>query len=80
MRKVVAGHLEKRGKNSCRLIVSDGFDSYGNRIKYPKSIHANSRREDDRELTKFVYEIENGLILQSSSMAFAQFTKMRTKN
>ena len=76
----MAGHLEKRGKNSWRLIVSHGFDNYGNRIKYTKSILANSRREADKELTKFVYEIENGVILQSSGMTFAQFTEMWTKN
>ena len=29
----MAGYLEKRGKNSWRLIVSHGFDSYGNRIR-----------------------------------------------
>lgn len=72
----MAGHLEKRGKNSWRLIVSHGFDSYGNRIKYTKSIKANSRREADKELAKYVYEVENGIILQTSSMTFNQFTKM----
>ncbi len=41
----MAGYLEKRGKRSWRLIVSHGFDSYGNRIRYTKSIKANSRRE-----------------------------------
>ncbi len=33
----MAGYLEKRGKHSWRLIVSHGFDSYGNRIKYTKA-------------------------------------------
>ena len=51
----MAGYLEKRGKRSWRLIVSHGFDSYGNRIKYTKSIKANSRREADKELVNFVY-------------------------
>lgn len=76
----MAGHLEKRGKNNWRLIVSHGYDNYGNRIKYTKSIHANSRREADKELVKFVYEIENGVILQSSGMTFAQFSEMWAKN
>ena len=58
----MAGYLEKRGKHSWRLIVSHGFDSYGNRIKYTKSIKANSRREADRELDKFVNQIEKGIV------------------
>ena len=40
----MAGYLEKRGKHSWRLIVSHGFDSYGNRIKY----HVICRRGEDR--------------------------------
>ena len=70
----MAGYLEKRGKRSWRLIVSHGFDSYGNRIKYTKSIKANSRREADKELVNFVYEVENGIVLQNSSMTFKEFT------
>ena len=61
----MAGYLEKRGKRSWRLIVSHGFDSYGNRIRYTKSIKANSRREADKELVNFVYEVENGIVLQN---------------
>ena len=76
----MAGYLEKRGKHSWRLIVSHGFDSYGNRIKYTKSIKANSRREADRELVNFVYEIENGIVLQNSSMTFKEFTVLWSKN
>lgn len=76
----MAGYLEKRGKHSWRLIVSHGFDSYGNRIKYTKSIKANSRREADRELVNFVYEIENGIVLQNSSMTFKEFTDLWSKN
>ena len=76
----MAGYLEKRGKRSWRLIVSHGYDSYGNRIKYAKSIKANSRREADKELVKFVYEIENGIVLQNSSMTFKEFTDLWDKN
>lgn len=76
----MAGYLEKRGKNSWRLIVSHGFDSNGNRIKYSKSIKANSRREADKELVNFVYEIENGIVLQNSSMTFKEFSDLWAKN
>ena len=61
-------------------IVSHGFDSSGNRIKYTKSIKANSRREADKELVNFVYEIENGIVLQNSSMTFKEFTDLWAKN
>lgn len=53
--------------------------SYGNEIKYTKSIKANSRREADRELVNFVYEIENGIVLQNSSMTFKEFTDLWSK-
>ena len=76
----MAGYLEKRGKRSWRLIVSHGFDSYGNRIRYTKSIKANSRREADKELVNFVYEVENGIVLQNSSMTFKEFTDLWAKN
>lgn len=76
----MAGYLEKRGKHSWRLIVSHGFDSYGNRIRYTKSIKANSRREADKELVNFVYEVENGIVLQNSSMTFKEFTDLWAKN
>ena len=56
------------------------FYSYCNRSRYTKSIKANSRCEADQELMNFVYEVENSIVSQNSSMMFKEFIDLYTKN
>jgi len=76
----VAGYVTQRGKNSWRLEVSHGFDMYGNRIRYSKTIKAKSNTEANKQLDLFVAEIENGMVAEGKQMTFLQFTKMWTKD
>lgn len=81
MRRVIimAGNIEKRGKNTYRLTVSGGVDSEGKRIKYRKNIKASSKREAEKELAKFVSEVENGQFADPGNLTFADFVQVWKK-
>ncbi|MET3846940.1 site-specific integrase [Paenibacillus sp. OAE614] len=65
--------IEKRGKNSYRLIVEAGYDTEGKRIKRSKTIKATGRREAERELAKFQVEVEAGEYIAPEKMTFSSF-------
>lgn len=58
----MAGRIEERSKNRWRLTVSGGFDETGKRIRHTKTITAFSRHEAEKELAKFVTDIERKLV------------------
>ena len=68
----MAGSIEKRGKNSYRLTVSEGFDLNGRPMIHRKTIHG-TKKEAEVELAKFVTEVQNGLVIDSKSLKFAEF-------
>jgi integrase len=65
--------IEKRGKNSFRLVVEAGYNSQGKRIKRSKSIKANGIREAEKELVKFQTEVEAGEYIAPEKMNFSAF-------
>lgn len=65
--------IEKRGKNSFRLVVEAGYDARGKRIKRSKSIKANGIREAEKELVKFQTEVETGEYIAPEKMTFSSF-------
>lgn len=69
----MAGHFEKRGKESYRLVYSNGRDSNGNRIRHTKTIKAKSDRQADKALTLFVAEVEKGEYIEPSNQTFKEF-------
>lgn len=69
----MAGSIEKRGKNSYRLVVEGGRDANGKRIKYTRSIKVSSKRAAEKELAKFVTEVESGHYIDPSKLTFSQF-------
>ena len=71
----MAGSIEKRGKNSYRLVFTSGYDIYGKRARYTKTIHG-TRRDAEIELAKFVAEIQNGLVIDGKSLRFSQFVEI----
>ena len=71
----MAGSIEKRGKNSYRLTVSEGFDLNGKPMIHRKTIHG-TKREAEVELAKFVTEVQNGLIIDGKSLKFSEFTEI----
>lgn len=71
----MAGSIEKRGKNSYRLTVSEGFDLNGNPMIHRKTVHR-TKRDAEVELAKFVTEVQNGLVVDGKSLKFSEFTEI----
>lgn len=71
----MAGSIEKRGKNSYRLTVSEGFDLDGKPIIHRKTVHG-TKKDAEVELAKFVTEIQNGLVIDGKSLKFSEFTEI----
>lgn len=66
--------IEKRGPNSYRLIAETGYDANGKRMKKTKTIKASTKREAQKELAKFVTEVEAGEYIAPEKMTFSTFT------
>ena len=61
----MTGSIEKRGKNSYRLVVFKGYDLDGRPIRHQKTIHCKKKSEAQIELAKFLTEVESGLIVNN---------------
>jgi integrase len=82
--------IEKRGSNSWRLIVEEGYDSNGKRVQQRKTV----RIEDDEilrskrrlhdylqsELVKFRQEVESGQFVKPERTTFAEFISIWKTN
>jgi len=75
----VTGSIEKRGKNSYRLVVFKGYDLDGKPIRHQKTIHCKKKSEAQIELAKFLTEVESGLIVDGNIPTFAQYVEIWTK-
>ena len=71
----MAGSIEKRGKNSYRLTVSEGFDLNGRPMIHRKTIHG-TKKDAEIELAKFVTEVQNGLVIDGKSLKFTEFVEI----
>lgn len=71
----MAGSIEKRGKNSYRLTVSEGFDLNGKPMVHRKTVHG-TKKDAEVELAKFVTEVQNGLVIDGKSLKFSEFTEI----
>lgn len=71
----MAGSIEKRGKNSYRLTVAEGFDLNGKTMIHRKTVHG-TKKDAEVELAKFVTEVQNGLVVDGKSLRFSEFTEI----
>ena len=71
----MAGSIEKRGKNSYRLIVSEGYDLHGKPLIHRKTVHG-TKKEAEVELAKFVTEVQNGLVIDGKALRFSEFVEI----
>ena len=71
----MAGSIEKRGKNSYRLTVAEGFDLNGKPMIHRKTVHG-TKKDAEVELAKFVTEVQNGLVIDGKSLKFSEFTEI----
>ncbi|WP_040759022.1 N-terminal phage integrase SAM-like domain-containing protein [Ruminiclostridium papyrosolvens] len=80
------GSIEKRGKNSCRLIVSGGIGQDGKYIKYQKTIKFNyddekkRQKEAEKELSLFIAEIEKNQYIEPSRLTLSDFAEKWIKD
>ena len=71
----MAGSIEKRVKNSYRLIVSEGYDLHGKPLIHRKTVHG-TKKEAEVELAKFVTEVQNGLVIDGKALRFSEFVEI----
>ena len=71
----MAGSIEKRGKNSYRLVCYNGFDLNGKSIRHTKTIHG-SKKDAKIELAKFVADVQNGMVVEGKALKFSEFTEI----
>lgn len=71
----MAGSIEKRGKNSYRLVCLVGYDLQGRPIKKTKTVHG-SKKDAEIELAKFVADVQNGMFIEGKSLKFSEFTEI----
>ena len=71
----MAGSIEKRGKNSYRLVCLAGYDLQGRPIKKTKTVHG-SKKDAEIELAKFVADVQNGMFVEGKSLKFSEFTEI----
>ena len=71
----MAVSIEKRGKNSYRLIVSEGYDLHGKPLIHRKTVHG-TKKEAEVELAKFVTEVQNGLVIDGKALRFSKFVEI----
>lgn len=72
----MTGSIEKRGKNSYRLVVFKGYDLDGKAIRHQKTVHCKNKSEAKIELAKYVTEVENGFIVEGNVPTFKEFVEI----
>ena len=71
----MAGSIEKRRKDTYRLVVSCGYNLDGKPAKHTKTVHC-TKKEAEVELAKFVTKVQSGMVADGKSMTFAEFTEI----
>jgi integrase len=66
-------YIEKRGKDSFRLVVDTGFGADGKRIRRTKTVKCKNKSEAKKELAKFLTEVEAGEYIAPEKMTFTSF-------
>lgn len=70
-----SGSIEKRGKNSYRIIVCAGNDPVtGKRRKYTKTVRG-TKAEAKRALSNWIIDLENGLKANSETVTFGEYAR-----
>ena len=72
----MTGSIEKRSKDSYRLVVFKGYDLDGKSIRHQKTIHCKNKSEARTELAKYIAEVENGFIVEGNVPTFKEFVEI----
>lgn len=82
----MAGSIEKRGENTYRLVISGGRTGDGKRKKYTKTIKvegktdAEKKRKCEKELAKFIAEVENNSFIEPAKLTLKAFSEKWIKD
>lgn len=71
----MAGNIIVNKNGSYRLRVSNGHDANGTRKYYNKTVTCSSKREAEKELSKFITAIEGGCTYSASKTTLNEFSK-----
>lgn len=71
----MAGSIEKRGKDTYRLVYFCGKNLDGSPARHTKTVHC-TKKEAKLELAKFVADIEKGNVAHGNSITFEDFTEI----
>lgn len=72
----MAGSIQKRGNNKYLLTVSAGTGVDGKRIRYTKTVEANSEYEAKKLLALFVAEVETGKVVDDKKLTLQGFSSI----
>lgn len=72
----MTGSIEKRGKDSYRLVIFKGYDLEGKSIRHQKTIHCKNKSEARTELAKYIAEVENGFVVEGNVPTFKEFVEI----
>ncbi|HZG81763.1 MAG TPA: tyrosine-type recombinase/integrase [Brevibacillus sp.] len=67
--------IQKRGENSWLLVVEAGYDANGKRIRKTRTVKGMNKREAEKELAKFLVEVEAGEYIDPAKMKFEAFVE-----
>lgn len=71
----MAGSIEKRGKDTYRLVYFCGKNLDGSPARHTKTVHC-TKKEAKLELAKFVADVEKGNVIEGNSITFEEFTEI----
>ena len=72
----MTGSIEKRGKDSYRLVVFKGYDLDGKAIRHQKTVHCKNKSEARTELAKYIAQVENGFVVDGTVPTFKEFVEI----
>lgn len=82
----MAGRIEKRGRNSYRLIVYVGYDGDGKQIRHTRTVKVDAKtekaqwKEAEKALALFQAEVEKGQYFGTENMTFKEFVNRWLKD
>lgn len=77
---LVVAHVEKRGKNSFRLVVTIGYDDKGVAIRERKTVRAKNITEAREKLSLFEADILTGKYIKTENMTLEKLYKTWSEN
>lgn len=72
----MTGSIEKRGKNSYRLVVFKGYYLDGKAIRHQKTVHCKNKSKARTELAKYIAQVENGFVVDGTVPTFKEFVEI----